>query len=364
MKNSDYSLNEIAIIVLDSIIELEYKHKKLLFSKFEQPKDVYSDLDKTKETVFSLFDKPLASLILSAFSEEYFKYILGKYEKLGTKVITFLNEYYPEELKHIDSPPFCLYCNGNIDLLKKNKKFSIVGSRKSLTDITQLTKNIASSLSESGVVVVTGSAGGADTSTIEGALLSGNVISVLAGGISYVYPSYNKRLIEKVEKSGLAISEHQPSTPSRPWMFPVRNRIIAGLSAGVLIASGSKESGARHTANFALEYGREVFAFPYSLGITSGELPNYLIKSGAVLCEGVDDILEFLGVESSVEEQTELTGDEKKVYELIKSGTAEVDEILKELQIPMHELASTLSMLELEGLIVKLAGNKYRVIGK
>lgn len=362
MINSDYSLNEIAIIVLDSIIELEYKHKKSVFSKFDEPKDVFSNSDKTKEIIYSLFERPLANVIVSSFSEVYFKHIISKYEKLGTKVVTYLSEDYPEELKHIDSPPLCLYCNGNTELLKKDKKFSIVGSRKSLTDINQLTKNIAATLSENNVVVVTGSAGGADTSSIEGALSSGNIISVLAGGITYVYPSYNKRLIEKVEKSGLVVSEHQPSTPSKPWMFPVRNRLIAGLSSGVLITSGSKTSGARHTANFALDYGKEVFAFPYSLGITSGELPNFLIKSGANLCEGVEDILNFLGVEDTKDEQTELDGDEKIVYELIKSGISEVDEILKKLQIQMYELAPTLSMLELEGLIVKLAGNKYKIV--
>ncbi len=367
MKNKmnyfDYTLNEVAIIVLDSIIELEYKHKKLVLSKFNEPKDILANSEKTKEIIYSLFDKPLASIINLSFSKDYFNYIVEKYEKLGTRVITYLSKDYPEELTNIDSPPLCLYCNGNIGLLSKNKKFSIVGSRKTLTDICQLTKNVSKSLSESDVVIVTGSAGGADKSAIEGAVASGNIISVLAGGLSFVYPAYNKRLIEVVEENGLVISEHQPATPSRPWMFPVRNRIIAGLSSGVLIVSGSKESGARHTANFALDYGREIFAFPYSLGISSGELPNSLIKAGANLCEGVADIFNFFGIEEKPVKKIELDEDEQMVYDLIKEGICDVDEILKKLNIQMFELAPTLSMLELDGLIVKLAGNKYKTVG-
>lgn len=362
MNNYGYNLNEIAIIALDSILELEYRHKKLVLSKFKEPKDILTDPEYAKSIIYSLFKDGLKNLINCAFDEIYFEYIIEKYERFGTKVITYLSENYPEELKNIDAPPICLYCNGNISLLKSSKKFSIVGSRKTLSDVMQLTKNISNSLAESCVTIVTGSAGGGDKAAIEGAISSGNIISVLAGGITSVYPPYNKRLIEEVAKNGLVISEHQPSTASKPWMFPVRNRIIAGLSSGVLITSGSKESGARHTANFALDYGKEVFAFPYSLGISSGELPNSLIKQGANLCEGVEDIFNFFGIEKPKEKQIELDEGERKVYDLIKEGVNEVDELLKRLELQMFELAPMLSMLELDGLIVRLTGNKYKVI--
>ena len=188
----------------------------------------------------------------------------------------------------------------------------------------------------------------------------GKVVSVLAGGINHVYPDYNKRLIDKVEKNALVISEQPPDYEVKPWMFPVRNRIIAGLAKGVLIAGGKKDSGARHTATFALEGGKDVYAFPYSVGIATGELNNYLIKNGAYLCDDVNDILHNLGIEKTEEKPLDLEEDQLKIYELIKSGTDGVDTLLEASGMKMYELAPVLTELEVGGFIVKLAGNIYK----
>ena len=357
----NYTNDELAVIVLDSMMGFEYKHKKRILDKFSSPKEVFADKNAFKEAAFSVVEESKAKTVVAAFDESYISYILEKYENRGTSVITYISDDYPESLKNVDCPPLCLYCNGNVDLLKKRHKFAIVGSRKCLPDICAITKDFSSKLSDAGVCLVTGSAGGADTSTIEGALDRGSVISVLAGGINHVYPDYNKRLIAKAEKSALVISEQPPDYEVKPWMFPVRNRIIAGLAEAVLIAGGKMDSGARHTATFALEGGKDVYAFPYSLGIATGELNNHLIKNGAYLCDDVNDILSNLGVECAKEDPSpDLDEEQMKIFAFIKNGADSVDILLEKSGMKMYELAPVLTELEVGGFIVKLAGNTYK----
>ena len=357
----NYTKDQLAVILLDSMLGLEYKNKKRILDLIGTPCELFSGKPLVREAVFDTLSESKAKTVCAALDESYLDYIIAGYEKRNTKAVTYLSDDYPEDLKYVDSPPLCLYCNGNLDLLGFEPKFSIVGSRKCLPDVCAVTKDFSAALSEAGVCVVTGSAGGADTAAIEGSVKSGKIISVIAGGINHVYPEYNKRLVGAVEKSGLVISEQPPDYEVKPWMFPVRNRIIAGLSKGVLITGGKKDSGARHTANFALDAGKEVFAFPYSLGISTGELNNYLIKNGANLCDNVNDILSFLGVQAVKEEVVDLEGDALEVYTLIKDGADSADALLEKTGLKTYELAPILTELEVGGHIVRLSGNTYKV---
>ncbi|MBR1891909.1 MAG: DNA-protecting protein DprA, partial [Clostridia bacterium] len=176
------------------------------------------------------------------------------------------------------------------------------------------------------------------------------------------YPAYNKQLIERVEKFGLVISEQPPDFEVKPWLFPVRNRIIAGLAEGVLVAAGKRDSGARHTATFALEGGKDVFAFPYSIGVSYGELPNSLIKSGAHLCDDVNDILETMRVDVKKVASVKLEGDEKNVFSLIKDGVILADDLVERSGLKSYEVATVLTKLELGGFIARAAGNTYKAI--
>ncbi|HBK01510.1 MAG TPA: DNA-protecting protein DprA, partial [Clostridiales bacterium] len=284
----DYSLSEKAIFLLDSLEGLEYKHKAAILERAGKPENLFDMRIRGGDALTGIMDEAKIKTVFAAFDEDYAEYTLEKYEEAGTVVITRGSENYPESLENISAPPLCLYCNGDVTLLK-SKCFAIVGSRKCPPYATALIKEHAEVLAKNGVTVVTGSAGGADKAAIEGSLAGGGkVISVLAGGIKHIYPEYNKNLIKEVSEKGLVVSEHNPFVAPKPWMFPVRNRIIAGLAEGVLIAAGERQSGARHTATFALEYGKEVFAYPYSIGISSGELNNELIKDGASLCDSAD----------------------------------------------------------------------------
>lgn len=355
------TLEERAIVILDSLEALEYKNKVGVISLLDSLSELFSLSGEKRDALTKLLGEARVKTLLLAFGGDYEETVTDGLEETGTIPLTYLSENYPEDLKGLPAYPLVLYANGNVDLLKE-KRFAIVGSRKCLPFATALVKDYAATVSSLGGVVVTGSAGGADKSAIEGASESGNIISVLAGGIRHVYPEYNKRLIEDLAKNGLVLSEQNPSVSPKPWMFPVRNRIIAGLAKGVLIAGGERDSGARHTADFAAEYGREVFAFPYSIGIATGELNNNLIKNGAALCDSVDDILDFLGLEKREEETLELEEEEKLVFEYVKSGVCDVASLAEKTGMKMYELAPALSSLEISGYIVKMAGNVYRAV--
>ena len=357
-----YTKDELAIIVLDSMLGIEYKHKINILAAVKRPSDLF-DKEAAGRVAFSVIGENKANTVASAFNDDYAGFILEKCEKRGTKVITKISEGYPSEYVNVFMPPLCLYCNGDERLLSKDKKFAIVGSRKCSPEMLALTTDFAAEISSAGGIIVTGSAGGADIAAIKGSLDSGSVISVVAGGIDHVYPEFNRRLIEKVENSALVISEQPPEYEVKPWLFPMRNRLIAGLSKGVLITGGKLDSGARHTATFALDDGKEVFAFPYPPRSAIGALCNSLIKnSGAALCDDVNDILSFLGLERKEEEKTELEGDELSVFKLIKEGVEDADAILEKTGMKMFELAPVLTSLELQGLIVKLSGNSYKAV--
>lgn len=351
------------LLAVNSLDGLEYKHEAKILSLFnDYPLE---SKDKIKQYLLSVFSESKAKTIMLSLQEDYIQKTVNDLEKQGVCAVTIYSKNYPERLKNIDTPPLVLYCKGKIELLNAKKTFAAVGSRKTLAYADSLLKDFTEKLSKSGVVIVSGSATGADKTAISSALASGNVISVLAGGMDHIYPECNKSLIEKIAKNGLIISEQPPHIAPQFWMFPVRNRIIAGLGDSVLIASGSKTSGARHTADFALNYGKQVFAFPYSVGISSGELCNDLIKHGATLCDDVMDIFEELGVQMAKEEEIiDLDEDELKIYQAIASGQEDMTKYCLENNIKFFEIAPALSSLEIQGLIVKLPGNKYKPVKK
>ena len=232
-----------------------------------------------------------------------------------------------------------------------------------MPEYNKLTQNFSNELSSFGVVIVTGVADGGDKSAILGAMESGNIISVLAGGFNSIDGERNKDLINKVAKNGLIISEYPPSVPPLAYHYPIRNRIIAGLSKGVLIVSGTLKSGARHTVDYALSYGKEIFAFPYSLGIPSGELCNKIIKDGAYLTDSVNDICEVCNFTKKEENNlVELTELEEIVFNEIKNGNIAVDDIIENTNLKVYEVLPILTTLELKGCIIKCSNNEYRIL--
>ncbi len=283
---------------------------------------------------------------------------LSSLEKKGYFALTLLSGDYPENLKNIPDPPLVLYGAGRRELLK-SRKFCIVGSRRAPAGAIAAGKRMAEEISRH-FAIVTGLAEGGDSAAIAGALPGGNLICVLPCGLDGCYPAAHASLKERVKKAGLLLSEYLPEEGATKYAFYARNRILAGLSDGVLVLSAGKRSGALITANRAAEYGRDVFALPYGLGVEQGEGCNELIKKGAFLTTDAEDILSLYGFGGESRAEMQFTGEEARVLAVLKEkGEAHLAELAEALQMRVFEVTAILSALEIKGAAAKAGGNRY-----
>ena len=349
---------EMCLLWLDSFETLEYKHKVEIFNLINAKDNIAKILSENKDNLVALIGQDRFNAVISSTTKEYFNSVLSEIDRNGIIPITIYSKDYPVSLKETPVPPLVLYAKGDISLLTTNC-FGMVGSRKSSSLAIRLADEFASKLSNAGLTLVTGIAEGVDKTVIESALKEkGKVISVIAGGFGNLYPKQHVNLFNEVVKSGLVLSEHPFSVAPKPYMFPVRNRIIAGLSKGVLIVSAGRKSGAIYTAEYAEEYSRDVFAIPYSVGTACGEGTNDLIKRGASLCDDVYDILSHYGLKTE-EEKVELDGDEQKIVNLLKDGQMHVEKICEKLNRKIFEITPLISLLEIKGYITQSGINEY-----
>jgi len=276
---------------------------------------------------------------------------------------------YPEILKEISDAPKQLYVRGNLPK-DHNLNFAIVGTRAASDYGRTLTFKIAKELAELGFNIVSGLALGIDTQAHLGALEGkGRTTAVMGSAIddNSIYPSENLNLVKKIISSGGAIiSEYEPGTKSEIWFFPERNRIISGLSRGVLVVEAPEKSGALITARIALEQNREVFAIPGSIFSKNSIGTNNLIKSGAKMVTTVDDILEELNLtelktEKGIEKEENLTKEEKIILKIIEKEPIHTDKICKISKMAAGQVLSIVSVLEIKG-IIKNIGGKFTQI--
>lgn len=201
---------------------------------------------------------------------------------------------YPASMRNIYDPPKKIFCKGNIELLNKRPKLAIIGCR----DYSEYGKKVATKfsyeLSKRGIIIVSGGARGIDSFAHKGCLMAGGeTIAILGNGLDYIYPPENKELEEKIlENNGLIISEYPLGTKPSKYTFPARNRIISGLSDGVLVVEAKQKSGTLITVDFALEQGKNVYAIPGDITRLNTEGTNDLIKQGAKIVVNINDILE------------------------------------------------------------------------
>lgn len=283
------------------------------------------------------------------------------------KIIKKSSKEYPKVLKEISNAPKQLFVRGE---LPKNDdmNFAIVGTRAATEYGKTLAFKIAKELSELGFNIVSGMALGIDTQAHLGALAgNGKTVAVLGSGIddNSIYPQENLRLAKKIiENNGAVISEYDPELKPEIWYFPERNRIISGLSRGVLVVEAPEKSGTLITVKLALEQNREVFAIPGSIFSKNSIGTNKLIKSGAKLVTSVDDILEELNLTDLKSEKTKteinnLTGDEKIILNIIEKEPIQVDKICEISKITIGKILSIISILEIRGIIKNIGGNKF-----
>lgn len=282
-------------------------------------------------------------------------------DKRNCFAVTIASSDYPEALKAIDEPPLVLIGAGNRELLKK-RKFCIVGSRITLSWAESAARRIAEELSER-FAIVTGLAEGGDRAAAEGAVKSGNLISVLPCGIDECYPASHYALKEKIKEKGLLLSEYKFGEKARPYSFYARNRILAGLSEGVLVVSAGERSGTSITAGKALDYGRDVFAFPYNIGVRQGEGCNALLKKGASLVTDSSDILSVYGFVKRERAAVNLSPEEERALGALReAGELHVAAVAERAGLKIYEATAALSSLEMKNLAVKAGGNRYSAL--
>ena len=296
----------------------------------------------------------------------------GRLSAKGYSIVAFGDKAYPQSLASTPDPPPALYAYGSVECLAC-PSVAIVGSRLCTVYGKNVAKMLAGDLAGCGICVISGLARGIDTSAHEGSLRTkGRAAAVLATGIDRVYPRENGNLARQIaERGGVVISESPPGTPPLPRYFPVRNRIIAGLSWGVIIVEASERSGSLVTARMAIELGRELFAVPHNVTSGTGIGPNTLIKRGATLVRCASDVLEQLPpylreklpasqAESETGETENLSGEARQLLATLKPDEGvSADELFISTGIPIPKLMSLLLELQMVGLCVELPGTRY-----
>ncbi|MCT4606710.1 MAG: DNA-processing protein DprA [Marinisporobacter sp.] len=290
----------------------------------------------------------------------YMNQLTNKIKKNNIEVMGREDEEYPENLKNIYDPPYLLYRKG--DLLKKDiNAVAIVGARKASTYGKHVAYKLARELVNRGITVVSGMAYGVDTMAHKGALENGGrTIAVLGCGLDTCYPKSNYQLMLQIEKNGAVLSEYSVETKPFPGNFPARNRIISGISKGVIVVEASIQSGSLITAEFALEQGREVFAVPGNINSSLSRGTNKLIKEGAKLVTNIEDVLEELHIDAEQKEKKNIpiSDVEAEVYHMIlEKQPIQIDLLTKELSWKINQLSSIITILQIKGLVEQLPGN-------
>jgi len=294
---------------------------------------------------------------------------LEQIERAGIEVLTWDDPGYPRRLKETTQPPPLIYLRG--ELIEADCwAVAVVGTRRVSAYGRQVSEEIARSLAQNGIVVVSGLARGVDSIAHTTALAhSGRTLAVLGSGVDQIYPPEHNKLAERIIQSGAVISDYPPGTAPEAANFPPRNRLISGLSQAVIVVEAGEKSGALITAAFAVEQGRPVFAVPGSVYAPQSQGANRLIQSGAKIYLGIQDVLNALNF-TQVKQQQQArvvlpaNSAEAQLYALLGREPIHVDEILARLvsqqsDLPIEQVSAALTLMELKGLVRQVGGMRY-----
>lgn len=289
--------------------------------------------------------------------------ISERIEILDVSIVTILDDTYPERLRYIEDPPSVLYIKGN---LKIYNPIAFVGARSHSSYGNMAVNKIIDDLGFYDFTIVSGMAYGIDTLSHRRALLNNlNTIAVLGTGIDVIYPKSNKALYEEISEKGAIISEFPLGTGANKFTFPMRNRIISGISDTVVVVEAKDKSGSLITARLAAEQGREVFAVPGNITSIYSVGTNKLIRDGAIPLVEIKDILDcYPGIlsKNDKEEKVELDLEEMAVYNLIEKGINNTNDICINLNNEVFYINKILTKLELKGIIEKISMNEFQIL--
>lgn len=318
----------------------------------------------TNSQLLSGVPKKILAAAKKAASKQYIAETMSELTRKGVKTVTRFCEDYPKLLADIKFPPPSLFVKGS--LKTKGDCISIVGTRRPTRHGVNLTEKLASELCEAGFTIVSGMAYGIDAAAHRGALkANGNTIAVLGSGVDVIYPRDNEQIYHDMAERGAVVSELPMGTDPLYSNFPARNRIVTGMSMGTIIVESEQKGGTAISARLAVSQNRDVFAVPGMSHMS--ELPNILIKQGAVPVTCADDVLTYYGINAknieTSHEQSQIQLDflQRDIYNLLLKGDLSVESISGSIQYTPSEISASLTMMELGGLVKRLPGGKYGI---
>lgn len=361
---SDKRCNWIALSGVKGIGNVTFKN---LLLKFGDPEKILEASTSELSTVEGIRKETARDITSRNFQTDPYSE-LKKIESSGARIVTFNDPGYPASLREIHDPPMILYMRG-ADIPQNKIFIAIVGSRNATHYGLKTAEEFAQGIARRGLGIISGLALGIDAASHWGCIAGkGYTIAVLGTGIDICYPNQNKKLFNKVIESGTVISEFPMGTSPSPPNFPKRNRIISGLSRGVLVVEATKKSGSLITASMALDQGRDVFAVPGSIESFKSRGCHFLIKHGAMLAENTDDIMEGLGLNYSGKVKSDtfikkalpsMNDTEQMIYDIIGDYPMHIDQIQKTGNISSGDLSGTLTKMELKGIIKQMPGKMF-----
>ena len=357
--------NRDALIALNLLPEIGPVRLSKLLDYFGEPQKILGASERALMSVDGVGAK------VSAKIHQWNKVVnldeeLRRIDRFPCKILTLEDECYPSLLRQIYDPPFVLYVKGEISLIN-DCSIAMVGTRQSTLYGRQVAKMLAGQFAASGVMVVSGGARGIDSASHEGALnAGGRTIAILGTGMDIVYPSENVSLFKRISEQGAVITQFPFGCKGSKYTFPVRNRIVAGMTQGTLVVEANRSSGALITANLAGEYGRNVYAVPGRIDSPRSAGCHDLIRDGAQLCESVEDVLsEFthlkaVGPELIKIPMPTLSPVEQSVYGVLSHEEMQQDEIIRLSRLSSSQVSVALLQLEMKKLITQHPGRFFR----
>lgn len=338
-----------------------------LLELFGSPENIFKASRHELEKVFGIGEK--ISGCIASFKKKDIDKEFALAKKHCAKIVGLGEADYPESLLNIPGSPIVLYVRGRL-LPQDELAIAIVGSRRATIYGMSCADRFGFDLSQKGFTVVSGLARGIDSCAHRGALKGrGRTIAVIGSGLARIYPEENSGLAEEIAQNGAVVSEFPMNTEPLRQNFPRRNRLISGLSQGVLVVEAARNSGALITADFALEQGREVFALPGKVDSATSFGTNGLIKQGAKLVSCADDIIEEFFVPETKERgsgpaaeeaaQPELVEDESRVYNLLSGQSVQMDELAEKACLEIPVLSDILLRLRLKKIVKELPGKQF-----
>ncbi len=366
------NINYLSWLTLKSIKGVGNYLFKRLIDRFDSPEKVFQASFENLSLIKGISPKIISEIIQHKIPSKFYKE-LDIIKKNGFQIITMACSDYPDVLKHLPDPPPLLYVYGKLD--PDSIKISIVGSRNATSYGIKTSRKLSMSLVQNEITIVSGMARGVDSSAHKGAIEGGGkTIAVLGSGLLKIYPPENKKLFHQIAENGAVVSEFSINEDPLPKNFPIRNRIISGLSMGTVVVEAAKKSGSLITARMAAEQGREVFAVPGYIQSFKSTGTHSLIKQGAKLVENANDILEEFpydmktlfdncdkGHVKKVFEDQKLNKDELKVYNVLEVYPIHIDDIIKKLSVDAGKLSGILLNLEIRGLVNQTPGKFFAV---